>query len=165
MGHTSFSAYNFIYTTCIDILSGFPIEIETLLREMQPAELGQIPEHPQERCYDLFFLQLGEQFSPVLSSSFCEELLITAANPYLEGKNDIRLLEMFEAAHSMFLAVLVAPQCNQLSFKYLSSYLSTLFQVRFCNIHRDLTLRTELGLPAYFISAATPYGCTNPCSG
>ena len=132
LGHNSSSSYVFIYTTCIDILSSFPVEIEKLLYEMQPAELGRIPEHPQERCYDLFFLNLAEPFSLALPPSICEKLFIAAAVPYLERQNDIRLLGLLEAAHSMFLAVLVAPQCSHLIPKYLSYYLVRLFQVRLC---------------------------------
>ena len=129
MGHTSYSAYNLVYLSCIDVLSRFPIDPETLLREMQPAELGQIPGHPQERCYDVYFLNLAEQFASILPASFCEELLIAAAKPYLERHNDDRLAEIFEAAHSTFLAVLIAPQCAQVTSRYLEYYLMTLFEV------------------------------------
>ena len=129
MGHASYSAYNFVYLACTDILSSFPAETEMLLREMQPAKLRQIPEHPQERCYDLFFLNLAEQFASILPASVSEELFIAAAKPYLERHNDSRLAEAFEAAHSTFLAVLIAPQCVQVASRYLEYYLMTLFQV------------------------------------
>ena len=105
------------------------METETLLREIQPAQLRQIPDHPQERCYDLFFLNLAEQLATVLPAPVCEDLLLAAASPYLERHDDGRLAEIFEAAHSAFLAVLIAPQCAQVALRHLECYLVTLFQV------------------------------------
>lgn len=130
LGSNSFSQYTFVYLTAIDIICNYPLQAEAFIREIRPVELGQIPKHPLERCLDLFFLNAAEHFTLVLTTRTNEDLLISAATPYLVAGGNNHLLEIFEAAHSVVLAVLSAPQSADLAAKHLPSYVDTLFKVR-----------------------------------
>lgn len=65
----------------------------------------------------------------MLNPEFNEELLVGAATPYLGLGSDHRLLEMFESAHSVMLAVLSAPQNSNILAKHIHTYLDVLFRV------------------------------------
>ena len=65
----------------------------------------------------------------MLSPELNEELLVNAATPYLGLGSDQRLLEIFESAHSVMLAVLAAPQNSKLLAKHVHPYLDVLFRV------------------------------------
>ena len=134
MGSNAFSQYTFVYLTAIDVLSAYPIQAEAFLREIQPAEIGRIPQHPLERCYDLYFLNTSEHFPLILSMQTNEDLLVKAATPYLGLGGDPRLVMAFEAAHSVMLAVFSAPQNTELTIRHLRSYFDALFQVRIFHI-------------------------------
>lgn len=131
IGHNASSQYTFVYLTAIDILSQYPDLTENFLRSIKPSELGQIPAHPLERCLDLFFLNTAEHFTLTTSPEVSEELLITAALPYLAKGGNNHLLEIFEAAHSVILAVLAAPKSASIAAKYLPFYIDNLFAVSF----------------------------------
>ena len=118
-----------MYLAALDILSQYPAQAEEFLRGIQPTEAGQIPQHPLDRCLDLYFLNTAEHMTLVLSPQLNEELLIAAATPYLGVGGDQRLLEIFEAAHSTVLAVLAAPQNADLVPKYIHTYVDVLFKV------------------------------------
>ena len=137
LGHNSFSQFNFVFNAALDILSKNPVETETFLREICPKVLGTIPEHPHDRCSDLFFLNAAEYLPLNVSSELSEELFLNAATPYLGTGGDARLSEIFEAAHSVFLAVFSAPQNFELTTRRLPSYIDTLFQVRCCGQSQD----------------------------
>ena len=134
MGSNAFSQYTFVYLTAIDVLSAYPIQAEAFLREIQPAEIGRIPQHPLERCYDLYFLNTSEHFPLTLSMQTNEDLLVKAATPYLGLGGDPRLVEAFEAAHSVMLAVFSAPQNTDLTIRHLRPYFDALFQVRISHV-------------------------------
>ena len=118
-----------MFLAAIDILSQFPVQAEALLREIRPPSVGRIPQHPLDRCLDLYFLNATEHFTTALSPELNEELLVSAATPYLGLGSDQRLLEIFESAHSVMLAVLSAPQNSNLLAKHIHSYLDVLFRV------------------------------------
>ncbi|MCJ1398304.1 hypothetical protein MMC11_001501 [Xylographa trunciseda] len=128
LGPNSFSQYNYVYMSSIDILSSYPAEAEVFLREIQFQSSSNIPEHPHERCNDLFFLNAAEQFALCLPKSIVDELFIPSASRYLGVGNDRRLLESFEAAHSVVLAVFSCPQNHELVIQYLPFYITTLFR-------------------------------------
>ena len=128
-GQNAFSQYIFVYLSSIDVLSDYPVQAEAFLTEIQPAQPGHIPEHPLDRCCDLFFLNTAEHFTLSLSPNTNEQLLVAAAGTYLGIGGDQRLLGIFEAAHSVMLAVLSAPQNVVLTIKYMPSYVDTLFKV------------------------------------
>lgn len=115
--------------TAIDILSQFPVQAEAFLREIRPSSAGSIPQHPLDRCLDLYYLNTTEYFTTVLSPELNEELLVIAATPYLGLGSDQRLLEIFESAHSVMLAVLSAPQNSDLFAKHIHPYIDVLFRV------------------------------------
>ncbi|KAK5001049.1 hypothetical protein LTR66_000181 [Elasticomyces elasticus] len=129
LGSTSLSQYTFVSLTAIDILSTYPAVAEAFLYSIKPNVLGQIPPHPLDRQLDLYFLDTAEHFALTLSPPVNEELLIAAAMPYLAAGGSNRLLPIFEAAHSMVLAVLAAPQSADLAAKHLPFYADALFQV------------------------------------
>ncbi|MCJ1467099.1 hypothetical protein MMC07_005721 [Pseudocyphellaria aurata] len=129
MGANNFSQYTFVYLTAIDILSQHPSQAEAFLREIRPAETGLIPEHPLDRCHDLYFLNTAEHFPAVVAAQVSEDLLIPAATPYLGVGGDHRLIEIFEAAHSMVLAVFSVPQNSGIIAKHIYPYFDALFKV------------------------------------
>ena len=77
----------------------------------------------------MFFLNTAEHFTLNLSCATNDELLLGAASPYLHAGSDPRLVDSFEAAHSVMLAVLSAPQASQLCVKYVPFYIDVLFKV------------------------------------
>lgn len=115
--------------TAIDVLSQYPIQAEAFLQDIRPSSTGTIPQHPLDRCLDLYFLDTAEHFPILLSPEINEQLLIDAATPYLGLGSDPRLLEIFEAAHSVMLAVFAAPQNSGVLSKHIRQYLDVLFQV------------------------------------
>ena len=74
-------------------------------------------------------MNTAEHFALVLSPKLSEELLIGAALPYLVAGGNNNLIEIFEAAHSVTLAVLAAPQSANLTAKHLPLYVDALFRV------------------------------------
>lgn len=96
-----------------------------------PVEIGSISQHPLDRCHDLYFLDLAENFSLFFTPEVNEELLIRASMPYLGVGGDQRLLQTFEAAHSVILAVFLAPQNFNLVIRHVRGYIDALFQVSF----------------------------------
>ena len=105
------------------------MQAEAFLREIRASSAGSIPQHPLDRCLDLYFLNTAEHLTTVLSPELNEELLVNAATPYLGLGSDQRLLEIFESAHSVMLAVLSAPQNSKLLAKHVHPYLDVLFRV------------------------------------
>ena len=129
LGHNTFSQQAFVYTTSIDILWRHPIQAEAFLKEIRPRELGKIPEHPHLRCLDLFFLNTAEYFASDLPPFVNEDLLMAAATPYTNARTDSRLIELFEAAHSVTLAIFSSPHNHALTTKFLPQYVDTVFRV------------------------------------
>ena len=118
-----------MYLTAIDIVSQYPVQTEAFLQDIRPTSAGSIPQHPLDRCHDLYFLNTAEHFAVVLPPELNERLLLGAATPYLGLGSDPRLLEMFEAAHSVMLAVLSAPHNSELLARHIHPYVDTLFAV------------------------------------
>ena len=129
LGGSSFSQYSFVYLSAIDIISQCPIQAEAYLRDIRPKLKEEIANHPLDRCQDLYFLNISEHFAGHLSPQFDETVLLEAAMPYLGVGGDNRLLELFEAAHSVILAVISAPQNIKLLSRHLHPYLESLFAV------------------------------------
>lgn len=130
LGANASSQYTFVCLTAIDILSQYPVQAEAFLQEIRPSSAGAIPQHPLDRCHDLYFLNTAEHFTTVLAPEVNEAMLIDAATPYLGPGSDPRLLEILEAAHSVMLAVLSAPgAASGLFAKHIRPYIEILFQV------------------------------------
>lgn len=129
VGPNSSTQYVFVELVSIDILTQYPDLAESFLRTIRPDELGHIPQHPLKRNLDLFFLNMAEHLALVLPPSVNEELVVSAAQPYLAVGGDNNLMEMFEAAHSVILAVFSAPQNAEIAVKYLPFYVDNLFAV------------------------------------
>ena len=129
MGANSFSQYSFVYLTAIDVLSQYPVQAEAFLKNIRPTSQGQTPQHPMDRSLDLYFLNTVEHFAMILSPQANEELLVETATPYLGLASDPRLLEIFEAAHSVMLAVLSSPQNANLLARHVHPYVDALFRV------------------------------------
>lgn len=127
-GQQSSSQYMFVQYATIDVLNQFPAQVEGFLQSIRPSQLGLVPKHPLDRLNDLFFLNTAEHFTLTASSSTSETLLITAALPYVTSVGDSRLSELYEAAHSVLLAVFAAPHNAQVSAKYIPFYSETLLQ-------------------------------------
>jgi hypothetical protein len=129
LGPASFSQHTFVYLTAIDILSAYPMHTDKFLKSIAPPQLGQIPRHPLDRILDLYFLNTAEHFSLVLSPATNENLLVASAVPYLAAGGNHNMLPVFEAAHSVMLAVLSAPQSAEITAKHLPFYIDALFRV------------------------------------
>lgn len=129
LGQNASSQQMFVLLAAIDILSQYPVLAENFLRSIKPSDIGQIPAHPVERCLDLFFLNVAEHFPLVISSETNEELLLSAAFPYLAAGANSLLLEIFEAAHSLVLVVFAIPHNSDLAAKHLPFYIENLFAV------------------------------------
>ncbi len=127
-GLISSSQYVFVYMTAIDVLSRYQAQAENFLESIRSPELGRIPAHPLDRLYDLFFLNTAEHFTLTVSPRLNQELLFTAAAPYVDPKGDQRLGEIFEAAHSVMLAILAAPQNAEVATVNVPFYIETLLQ-------------------------------------
>ena len=65
----------------------------------------------------------------MISPELNEELLVGAATPYLGFGGDQELLEIFESAHSVMLAVLSAPKNSDFLVKHIHPYVDILFRV------------------------------------
>ncbi|KAJ5733434.1 Pentaxin [Penicillium malachiteum] len=128
-GQNGSSQQTFVQLTAIDILSQYPDLAENFLRSIKPSDIGQIPDHPVERCLDLFFLNTAEHFPLILSPQVNEELLLSAAFPYLAAGANSHLLEIFEAAHSLVLVVFAIPHNSELAARHLPFYIDNLFAV------------------------------------
>lgn len=129
IGQNSSSQHMFVALTAVDILSQYSDLTENFLRSIKPNELGQIPAHPHERCLDLFFLNTAELFAITLTPKASEELLVSATLPYLAAGANKHLLEIFEAAHSVVLAVFAIPNNAAVAARHLPFYIDNLFAV------------------------------------
>ncbi|KAK4945690.1 hypothetical protein LTR10_015038 [Elasticomyces elasticus] len=127
-GLTSSSQYTFVNFTANDILSRYQAQSEHFLEAIKPGELGRIPLHPLDRTYDLFFLNTAEHFTLTLLPRTNQELLFNSAAPYVDPRGDPRLGEIFEAAHSVMLAILAAPQNAEVATRNVPFYVETLLQ-------------------------------------
>ncbi len=127
-GLTSSSQYVFINFAAIDILSQYVPQSENFLETIRPIEPGHTPVHPLDRLQDLFFLNTAEHFTLTLAPQTSQELLFNAAAPYVDPHGDPRLGEIFEAAHSVMLAILAAPQNAEVATKNVPFYIETLMR-------------------------------------
>ncbi|KAI9374008.1 hypothetical protein BJX61DRAFT_500160 [Aspergillus egyptiacus] len=129
IGTNSSSQHTFVTLAAVDILAQYPHLTENFLKSVKPSELCHIPAHPLDRCLDLFFLNTSELFTTVVSPQFSEELLVQAAAPYLPAGGNNHLLEIFEAAHSLLLAIFAIPNNAAVAAKHLPFYIDNLFAV------------------------------------
>ena len=129
LGVNAFSATTFVSLASLDILSAYPSQAKAYIEEIRPKQLGHIPKHPLDRCLDLCFLNTAEHLTLVIPPQMSDELLVAAAIPYLTSDGTSSLREMFEAAHSVMLAVFSAPQNAELTIKTVPFYIDALFQV------------------------------------
>jgi len=127
-GQTSTSQYIFVNFAAVDILNQYPAQAESFLSSIRPSEPGRVPAHPLDRLNDLFFLNTAEHFTLTLSSRVSEELLLNAAMPYVNPRGDDRLGEIYEAAHSVVLAVLAVPHNAEIAARHVPFYVETLLQ-------------------------------------
>jgi hypothetical protein len=127
IGTESFTQYTFVYLTSIDILSTYPLRAEQFLHSIAPNNLVIIPSSPADRALSLYFLNTAEHFTLVLTPQTNENLLVAAALPYLAPGNGKHLVPLFEAAHSVMLAVLSAPQSADTTAKHTPFYIDALF--------------------------------------
>ncbi|KAL8994892.1 MAG: hypothetical protein Q9169_005266 [Polycauliona sp. 2 TL-2023] len=122
------SQYSFVNLTAVDIILQYPMFAEALLIEIQPREVGVMPQHPLDRCLDTYFMNTAEHFTSVLNPKIADELLMNAASPYLGTNDDRNSHEAFEAAHSVMLAVLAAPHNVDLAASRIETYIERLFE-------------------------------------
>jgi hypothetical protein len=128
-GSATFSQYTFVYLTAIDILSSYPPKAQAYVQDIRPSEAGVVPHLPLDRNLDLFFLNTSEHLTLILRPAIAEDLLVSSAAPYLASASDANLLPIFEAAHSVMLAVFSAPQNADIANRHLPFYVDTLFRV------------------------------------
>ena len=157
-GLTSSSQYIFVNFVAIDILSRYQSQSENFLEVIRPTEVGQIPPHPLDRMLDLFFLNTAEHFTLVLNANMNQELLFNAASPYINPQGDPRLGEISEAAHSVMLAILAAPQNTEVAARGVPFYVETLLE----SFPKQLTARQfRLAIKSVVRVAAPPSPVAN----
>lgn len=113
----------------MDTLCAYPAQAEIFLQSIKPADSSGISPHPLDRNLDLFFLNTAEHFTLVLPPHTNEELLVATALHYLSAGENDNLLPIFEAAHSVMLAVFSAPQNADITKRQLPFYVDALFSV------------------------------------
>lgn len=164
IGQNSSSQHTFVTLAAVDILSQYPDLAENFLRSIKPSELGQIPAHPLERCLDLFFLNTAELFTFILPPEPSEELLVSASLPYLAAGANKLLLEIFEAAHSVVLAVFAIPENAAVAAKHLPFYIDNLFAVCYISYRPIVPLLTIApGIPEKPFSTPIPPRFQDSC--
>lgn len=129
---STFSQYDFVSLTAIDILTTHPTLIQTFLREIQPLTLGSTATHPLDRTLDLFFLNTSEHFTLILPPHLTAELLVPTITTYLSAdvaNQGPHFLPIYEAAHSVTLAIFSAPQNSLATIENLPFYVDSLFRV------------------------------------
>lgn len=131
LGTQTFSQQTFVYLAAIDILAASPRQAETFIQEIAPHSVSQVPQHPLDRTLDLYFLNTAEHLSFALSPFTCQDLLIPSTAPYLtsDTSNNTALLDIFEAAHSLCLAIFSSSQNSHITARSLPAYVETLFSV------------------------------------
>jgi hypothetical protein len=125
-GATGFSPYKFVNFTAIDVLTQYPQAAEQFLRKIGPVDLGRIPQHPLDRNLDQFFMDTSEHFTLHISPAANQDLLLAAATPYLAARGQTQLKDLYEAAHSVALAVFAAPQNTAVAVARTPFYLDSL---------------------------------------
>lgn len=104
-------------------------------------------------------MNVAEHFPLVLSPEIAEELLLSAAFPYLAAGANNLLLEIFEAAHSLVLVAFAIPHNSELAAKHLPFYIENLFAVKFpVSSHWSLSLTVYRFSPTTFphVNSALP---------
>ncbi|KAF4553399.1 Hypothetical protein D9617_7g031260 [Elsinoe fawcettii] len=129
LSNSAFSQYTFTHLTCIDVLNAYPAAALTFLRSIAPSAAGKIPEHPLDRTSDLFFLNTAEHFTLCIPPVEAEALFLNSALPYLTSTATPELIPIFEAAHSVMLAVFSAPHNAEVASRHLPFYVDALFKV------------------------------------
>lgn len=113
----------------MDVLGAYPADVESFLRNIQPTQVGTAAAHPLDRTLDLFFLNTTEHFTLILPVHITADLLVPTVTAYLAAGGKGPLLPVFEAAHSVTLAVFSAPQNAQTTIGNLPFYIDSLFKV------------------------------------
>ncbi|KFY78432.1 hypothetical protein V498_09115, partial [Pseudogymnoascus sp. VKM F-4517 (FW-2822)] len=126
LGTASFTAYTFVSLTSIDILARYPRHAAIFLESIRPSHPGTIPAHPLDRNLDLYYLNTAEHFPLVLPPA-ANAALLQACTPYLASTPSPSLVPLFEAAHSLTLAVLTAPPNAALAASAIPPYATALF--------------------------------------
>ncbi|KAI5292254.1 hypothetical protein KEM52_006495, partial [Ascosphaera acerosa] len=151
------SQYTFVSLAAIDVLAQHPALAQHFLEEIRAPNLEKggdacLPSTPLQRSLDLYFLNTAEHFSLALDPAVSERLLVAAALPYLAAHDvPARLVENFEAAHSVMLSVLAAPRSAEMAAKYLHVYVDNLNRVFPANLSARqfrLAYRTILQITA-----------------
>ncbi|KAI5780168.1 hypothetical protein DFH27DRAFT_643218 [Peziza echinospora] len=109
LGPSAFTSYNFVYMTSIDILTLHEKDTEKFVLSIAPANVGTIPDILMTRILDLYFLNTVEHLIPHLPPSVIEDLIVPSCVPYLATTCNKNLHALFEAAHSVMLAVIARP--------------------------------------------------------
>jgi hypothetical protein len=120
------SPYKFVNFTAIDVLTQYPQAAEQFLHKIGPADLGRMPQHPLDRNLDQFFMDTSEHFSLHISPACNQDLLLATATPYLAARGQTQLKDLYEAAHSVALAVFAAPQNTAVAISRTPFYLDSL---------------------------------------
>lgn len=157
LGTDTLSHHAFVYLAAVDVLLQDRTQAEEFLRDIQPAEIGQIPKHPLDRSMDRYFLITAEHFASILHTFAVKELLAPAASPYLSIDGDPKLFHIFEAAHCVMLAVLAAPHNIKYAVSQIEPYAGLLFQVGLFAL--DIcpsSLVVDAGIPTFALTTPVP---------
>lgn len=126
LGRATFSQYSLACLTAIDILTCHPQAALDFVHSITPVHSGSIAHDELTRNQDLFFLHTAEHMTLALPAEVNTSILLATASPYLLYDGDPALLDLFEAAHSVTLAVFAAPQNWRDTSEQLPAYVDSL---------------------------------------
>lgn len=134
-GANAFQVYTFTYLASIDTLVRYPEASAAFLREIMPQITGPGTGNSVRLTSELFYLNLAEHFSLVLSPEVCDALIVQPAMFYLSPSETThpsiamspRMIDLFEAAHSAVLSVMSCPQNAAITTRLAPFYAEALF--------------------------------------
>ena len=128
----AFSQYTFASLTALDILAAYPSSAHAFLTSIQPPRPSpESAQNPVDATRSLFFLNTSEHLVLALTADDIASLVLPLASDYLTPPSHTHELsaQIFEAAHSVLLSILSAPQNARIAAEHLPFYTDTLLSL------------------------------------
>ncbi|SCV71125.1 BQ2448_2713 [Microbotryum intermedium] len=102
-GSDGFSAWRGVWAGLMEVVGqDTRVQVEDLMRHMEPNRLGHAHERLVERSEATFYLNAAEVLIKRIGDDYLEDKVLPCCYPYLE---DAKYRDTFESAHSVLLAV------------------------------------------------------------
>ncbi|BFZ60355.1 hypothetical protein YB2330_001391 [Saitoella coloradoensis] len=122
IGGDTVATYDFTFRVALDIICQRPGEADKLLTEMAPSVQPETIYHPINMSTSLFFLNMSEHLAPVISPLLFKEIVFPVAQAYMKTPVQVPCRPLFEAAHSVVLALIMAPQMKEMASEVVVGY-------------------------------------------